>query len=547
MDFLFSRRPLGHHFQVVGADHADIAALHQQAAVDALVVPCRGAVGRPLAAGQQAHIGLGCDDGAGFFAHGWGDDYFNELTIDDGLGGLGVQFAVEGDDAAERRLGVGGVGQFVGLANAAFGVRADGHAARVGVLDDHAGRLDEALDAFQRSVGVGHVVVGQLFALQLGRGGDAHFGRLGLHVERRALVRVLAVAHFLGLDELAVEGARELAAAFGAEGFGGLINGAHVVGDHAVVAGGVFERLEHQVETLSIGQATGLEVFQHAGVVAGIDHNGHVFVVLGRRADHGRAADVDVFDGGRQVTAGFVDGGFERVEVDGHQVDRLDAVLVHDRVVGAATAEDAAVDFRVQGLDPTVHHFCETGVVRDFYCGHAVVLQQFEGPARGEDFHAQSFQLTGKFEDPGLVGDTDQGAADRQAGGLVGHFNFHQKQRSQQKRRPVLRGRLSGWIECLQQIVLLELLAQGPTVEAQQLTGFGLVALDVVHHAFEQGCLDFGEHQVVHVRDGSALKVGEIIVQRLLDTPAKGLTFFARRVEVLFQIDVVAHGCCSTH
>lgn len=76
-------------------------------------------------------------------------------------------------------------------------------------------------------------------------------------------------------------------------------------------------------------------------------------------------------------------------------------------------------------------------------------------------------------------------------------------------------------IECLQQIVLLEFLAQCAAVESQQLTGLGLVALDVVHHAFEQGSLDFGEHQVVHIRDGRALKVGEIIVQRLLDTPAK--------------------------
>jgi hypothetical protein len=56
-----------------------------------------------------------------------------------------------------------------------------------------------------------------------------------LHVEGRALVRVLAVAQVLHLDELAVEGPRELAATFCAEGLGGLVHGAHVVGDHAVV------------------------------------------------------------------------------------------------------------------------------------------------------------------------------------------------------------------------------------------------------------------------------------------------------------------------
>ena len=74
-----------------------------------------------------------------------------------------------------------------------------------------------------------------------------------------------------------------------------------------------------------------------------------------------------------------------------------------------------------------------------------------------------------------------------------------------------------------------------------------MVALDVVHDTFEQGSLDFGKYQVVHVRDFSALQVGELIVQRLFDTPAKGLAFFAWRIEVLFQVDVVAHGRCSTH
>ena len=243
--------------------------------------------------------------------------------------------------------------------------------------------------------------------MQLGSRRDADFGRLGFNVERRFLVRVLAVAHFLGLDELAVEGAREQAAVFGAQCLGGLVHGTQVVGDHAVVGSGVFKRLEHQVETLCVGQATGLEVFQNAGVIAGIDHDGYVFVVFCSRTDHGRAADVDVFDGGRQVAAWLGDGGFERVEVNGYQVDRLDAVLAHDVVVDAATAQNATVDFRVQGLDPTVHHFCKAGVISHFNGGYAVVLQQLERTASGQDLDAEGFQFTGEIKDSGFVGNAD--------------------------------------------------------------------------------------------------------------------------------------------
>ena len=198
-----------------------------------------------------------------------------------------------------------------------------------------------------------------------------------------------------------------MTAIFGAQGLGGLVHGAQVVGDHAVVGGSVFKRLEHQVETLGVGQATGLEVFQHIGVIAGIDHNGDVFVVFGRRTHHGRAANVDVLDGGRQVATRLVDGGFEWVEVYRDQVDRLDAVLVHDVVVNAATAQDAAVDFRVQGFYPAVHHFREAGVIGDFNRGHAVVLQQLERTASGQDLDAEGFQFTGEIKDSGFVGNAD--------------------------------------------------------------------------------------------------------------------------------------------
>src|SRR3989344_2012673 len=232
MDFLLARCTLSNDLQVFGLDHADVAALHQQATVDAFEVPASAALGRPFAAFQQAYVGFGGDYGASLCADFRGDDHFDKLALDDGLGGGAVQLTVEGDDAAEGRLGVSSVGQLVGLADAAFAVESHRHAARVGVLDDYAGRFDEALHTFQRGVGVGHVVERQFFALQLNGAGHAGFTLLRFHVERRALVRILAVAHFLSLDELAVEGAREGATLFGAEDVAALGDGAQVVGDH---------------------------------------------------------------------------------------------------------------------------------------------------------------------------------------------------------------------------------------------------------------------------------------------------------------------------
>src|SRR5690606_25225110 len=185
------------------------------------------------------------------------------------------------------------------------------------------------------------------------------------------------------------------------------------------------EGLEGQVEALGVGQTAGFQALDDTGVVAGVDHDGHILVVLRSRTDHGRAADIDVLDGVGQVAVRLGHGGFEGVEVDRYQVDRLDAVLVHDRTVQCATAEDAAVDLRVQGLDAAVHHFRETGVVGDFDRGHAVVLEQLVGAAGGEDLDTECSQFASEVEDAGLVGNADQGAADGEAGGLVGHGRVH--------------------------------------------------------------------------------------------------------------------------
>ena len=81
-----------------------------------------------------------------------------------------------------------------------FGKRlAPRHAARVGVFDDRAGRAVrrvEFADQLESGIGVVDVVVGQLLALMLARGGDAGPGR-AIGVEGRLLVRVLAVAQRL--------------------------------------------------------------------------------------------------------------------------------------------------------------------------------------------------------------------------------------------------------------------------------------------------------------------------------------------------------------
>ena len=96
------------------------------------------------------------------------DDHLGE-DLDDRLGRLGVERAVERDDAAEGRDRIAGAAP-CGRPLSASAPTAD--AAGIGVLDDGdgGGRAGVELgDQLEGGVGVVDVVVGELLALQLAR------------------------------------------------------------------------------------------------------------------------------------------------------------------------------------------------------------------------------------------------------------------------------------------------------------------------------------------------------------------------------------------
>src|SRR5690606_23744174 len=110
----------------------------------------------------------------------------------------------------------------------------------IGVLDNDAGCGFKAAHAFPTGIGVGNVVVGQFFALQLGVAAQQAGSHGRVDVEGGFLVWVFAVAQHLILLELQVQDARPVIA-FGRLVLFGLVadQAAQVAGDCTVVGGGV--------------------------------------------------------------------------------------------------------------------------------------------------------------------------------------------------------------------------------------------------------------------------------------------------------------------
>ena len=134
-------------------------------------------------------------------------------------------------------------------------------------------------------------------------------------------------------------------------------------------------------------------------------------MVFGGSPHHGRSADVDLLDGLIPAHIGLGDGGFKRVEIHHHQLDRGDVLGLHVGLVGrvAGAAQDAAMDAWVQGFDATPQDFWGTGVLRHLGDRQPCIRQTFRGAAAGEQLEAMAFhQGAGQRFNPLFVRHTQQ-------------------------------------------------------------------------------------------------------------------------------------------
>jgi hypothetical protein len=359
------------------------------------------------------------------------DQHLDELSIQDGLGGSGVQRLVEGDDAAERAGRIGGIRQFVGVAAG----HADRHATWIGMLDDDTGRRVELAHAFPRCIGIGQIVEAQFLALQLLERRQRARHRIQIAVERAGLVRILAVAQIHHLDETGIHLRRELAA----RGHRGRCVGhcRQVVADGRIVLGDAIERSDRQRKARGGRHCAiiGIQFVDERSVLGRIGSHRDTREILGRRTQHRRAADIDVLDRIFQRAIRLHGNLLEWIQVQHQQIDGSDAMLRHHRIVGAAASKQAAMDIRMQRLDPAVHDFRKTGDLRDIADRQPGVAQCPGGAAGGQQFDIAGGQRLGQIDQAGFVGNGQQSPADGRE--IDGHWRAKRKGGGNYSREPL--------------------------------------------------------------------------------------------------------------
>ncbi len=220
-------------------------------------------------------------------------------------------------------------------------------------------------------------------------------------------MRVLAVAQILHFLEEQGQRSRETL-------WLGLMSGCQIPRNQRVVARAVREGLCRQARAQLQGGAASVQRREQVCVVRGVDDHRYEGMILRSRAQHGRTADVDILDCLLIGAARPRDRLSERVEVHDKQVDRLDLLLLHHRVVDAAAPEQSAVNFRMERLDAPIHDLGKTGDPGDFLNAHAAFCQQLGGPAGRQNLDRVPREGPSQLEHAGFVGNGQQRAADGQ-------------------------------------------------------------------------------------------------------------------------------------
>ena len=215
-------------------------------------------------------------------------------------------------------------------------------------------------------------------------------------------MRVLAIAH--GLNKLTGKGPTP---GCGIGQFKGepLGNGRVIGGRTGIGPGG---------QGLAQGKRGGAALLQgcdHLLQVGMLGADRHIAVVLGRRADHGWPANVDILDAGCKIAARR-HGLLKRIKGHINDIDGANTVLGHGLGVmfGVADAQQAPMDHRVQGLDPTVHHLRETRQVGHVLDSQACRRDGRLGAAGGNQLHPHPRKRPGGLHQSGLVGHRQKGA-----------------------------------------------------------------------------------------------------------------------------------------
>ena len=250
-------------------------------------------------------------------------------------------------------------------------------------------------------IGIIDIVVGKLLALYLLRRCDT-LTQWPANIKSGLLMRVFAIAQTL----LQMPAKHAKCRCFD------LKFGCHPIGNFRVISCSArIGFLRQPLPQFEVGALMGLETVQQGGVIFRINNHRDILVIFGCRADHGRAANINVFNT-RLVSAALPERFLKWVEIDHQQINLLDTMVPHGVCVCfiIAYCQQSAMHHRVQCFHPPVHHFGEAGQLRHIEAIYTRLREHFCRAAGGNDFDFLRHQRFCEIDNASFVRDGYQGA-----------------------------------------------------------------------------------------------------------------------------------------
>src|SRR5690606_4279156 len=169
-------------------------------------------------------------------------------------------------------------------------------------------------------------------------------------------------------------------------------------------------------------------------------------------------------------------------------VDRRDRMRGERIVVDAATSEQAAVDLRVQRLDAPVHDLGKPRDLRDLGDGQRRVAKRSRRASGRDQLERQIEQSSCELDDPALVGNAQQCTTIR----------LHHE------------------TSIADELVALQLLAQGTAIDAENLRRAALVAVRIGQDRLEKWLLYLTDDELIQIAGLVSVQALEIALQRLI-------------------------------
>ena len=233
------------------------------------------------------------------------------------------------------------------------------------MLEDASRRLGELPDQPQCAVEIEEVIVRKLLTMHDRGSRQVRTVSRRVDIERGALVRILPITQGLAERESKVQTFRKSVRNLGTAGSH---DSSEIIGNRLVVCRALLKgRQREPAAMVQLGSTPLADRGDQGVVLVGAGHDRDMRVILGRRPDQCRAANIDVFDGILEAGVRPGDRGLERIQVHHDQVDRL-KTLAFERgqvVRNVAASEDSTVDLGMQSLDPTAENLGLTGVIGD--------------------------------------------------------------------------------------------------------------------------------------------------------------------------------------